>query len=230
MLAPTSLINALETMAPINGGVSTLILAVLYWMQHGKISKQTEILEEQQKITKFEQTPYLVGPYNMKYDNDSQSLVFELSNVGDGPARGVSIRIVLFSAADERPQKKLRLTSSRTDVGFLEPNTIYPAEEEVTFAADMSDLTIEAEDSDHISEPTEIPLSDHINNTLQDDAGTLNILYEVTYSDVFGESTDPFGRDYKLISPTMGLPPQSTLEDHLETISIMQNHQLNQSQ
>lgn len=226
MLETTNIISALETAAPIIGGVSTLILAVFYWKQHGKLSEQAEILEEQQKIARFEQTPYLVGPYNMRYDGDSQSLLFELSNSGDGPANHVRTKMELILPGDDWQTEELQLTSSRTDVGFMEPNTIYPSEQQVPFAAEVSDLTIEVEDSDETDEVTEIPLSDYIDD-LQDE-GTLNIRYVISYSDVFGESVGPFDRDYEIHSPTMGFSSPITLEEHFESISAMNSYKLGQ--
>lgn len=224
MMEPTVIISALETAAPIIGGISTLILAVLYWLQHGKLSEQAEILEEQQKIARFEQTPYLVGPYNMRYDGNSQYIHFELSNIGGGLANSVKVRMELIIPGDEWSTEELQLTVSRTDVAFLEPNTIYPAEHDVHFAADVSDLTMEVEGSDLTDEDAEIALNDYIDDIQNENEFPLNIRYVVTYSDVFGESSDPFGRDYSIISPTSGLPQSTTLEYHFAHLSTISNH------
>ena len=226
--ASTVLISVLETAAPIIGGISTLALAILYWKQHGKLSEQAEILEEQQKIAQFEQTPYLVGPYNMRYDKESQLLLFKMSNGGGGPARGVKIRIDLTWVKDDWSREEVQLRSSRTDVGVLEPNTVYPAEHEVTFAADVSDLTIEVKRSDVIDGAAEIPLTDYINEVQEEDESTLNIRYVITYSDIFGETADPFGRDYEINSPTMVFSPSLTLEDHFEHLAMISDHRIGQ--
>lgn len=215
-------ISKVMTWVEDNQGTASLILSTLlvalYGMQHitqrqlASISKrQTTVQEEQEKLSKLEQTPYLIGPYETNYDEEDDLLIMHLSNTGGGVARYVNLKIDLIIPDTQNLDVDIEGTMVkcyREDVEFLEPDAIYPNEYDVPFAVDVGD--IEANIIDYTSSPPEeeeYQVEDILEALGESGVEIVNIWYEFEYSDIFGESQDPFGREYIVRSPTRAFTP-----------------------
>ena len=175
-------VHALEILSPIVGGIGTLILTFLYYKQHN-------ILEEQNKLSKANQTPHLTGPHNIQYIEESDQLEMYLSNSGNGPARHVTLKMTIAIPSEEEEKvvtDDFSISFGRVDAEYMsegpQSNILQPNETEVPFRIPMSAFDLDL-------------LTDKFR---ENNIGAISIRFSVEYTDQFGESEDPFGQEYRV--------------------------------
>ena len=191
-------IHILDVLGPFLGGLSTLALAYLYLQQHSEMSEQSEILKEQQKISRFEHTPHLVGPFDMEYRPDDDELLMKVLNTGRGPARRVQFYISFDLPREPNLDIKAHLLQStrKGKDNYMEPAVIYPGESEIEFKADMSSdpMVMVEENGELIEESYNI---EEVLEALKDTKGErVTMEFLIMYKDEFGEREDPYGKEY----------------------------------
>lgn len=202
------------------GGAGTLILAILYLFQH-------RTLEEQTKISKLNQTPYLTGPYRFQYNSNTEKYEMYITNAGKGVAENIEMKTKLrivgvnsgnsftitsrgLGGADDREEyEDLEIKGgegsakiSRAETHFLDIDAVQPRESEVLFQIDPNMISLGIIDCTETPPEEDMYSPSEVFPALKKmSVDIIQIHTEIVYSDRFGNSKDPFGREYKLYGP-----------------------------
>ena len=187
------IVEFLQTIAPIASVVTSIVLAYLYFTQ-------SQTLDEQRKLSKMEQCPYVTGPFDFGYDPNKDRLEMHLSNIGDGVAQSVRVRTNLGLKPDNTDSIKQGWTTnrfSRADTPGQTNNEIHPGEQSVRYVIDIDDFSVSLEDdSSHEGYRRSPSLGKVMAGLCHENVEFIGFKFDVVYEDLFGEDENPFGQEY----------------------------------
>ena len=218
---PSTVWDFFQTAAPIASAITSIVLAGLYYFQFNT-------LEEQRKLSKANQCPYLTGPYHFTYDRDEQTIWFEVTNAGNGAAIDVelvtSLELTVYEG--ELHEGQTTVTGhNRDESGEVFSSEIQPRESNVRISKDADEIYVGI-----ISKSIDFgedfrELGDMILFLQDEGIEEVCIRFQVRYKDQFGESKDPFDREYTMETPVLRFDPddadrESVLNSYYERYGV----------
>lgn len=109
--------------------ILTILLIFIYYRQNKIIEGQMEVQQEQTRLAKSRYTPYLVGPFDFRYNLSDSEAKLKLANSGEGVAQNLTLYVEAEVRGDdhdfeihtyENPIKRVGDDSS--DISVLHPN------------------------------------------------------------------------------------------------------------
>ena len=191
-------VQSLIDLAPVASAVASIILAALYYSQF-------RTLDEQRKLSKSNQCPFLTGPYDLMYGSDPTNLNMSFTNAGNGAA--VDVKIASLLEIQEQESDTIEggtheILFSRVDRRGSSSSDIQPRESNVQFSSRNDIITVSVTDKSGGMDGS-LQLKDMIQTLKDNNVERACLRFQITYKDQFGESEDPFGKEYKIESVPM---------------------------
>lgn len=109
--------------------ILTIFLIIIYYRQNNIIEGQMEVQKEQTRLARSRYTPYLVGPFDFRYNLSDSEARLKLANCGEGVAQDLMLYVKAEARGEdhdfeihtyENPMK--RVGDDSFDKSVLHPN------------------------------------------------------------------------------------------------------------
>ncbi|MFA1612015.1 hypothetical protein [Halobellus rubicundus] len=175
--------------------ILTILLIIIYYRQNKIIEGQMEVQKEQTRLAKSRYTPYLVGPFDFRYNLSDSEARLKLANSGEGVAQNLTLYVEAEARGDdhdfqihtyENPMK--RSGDNSGDISILHPN-----EGRVEFRCSPWVGLSEGD-----TPPGYESLDTMIAHLIEEGVSSFRLGFYVRYKDRFGNEEDPLGREYEV--------------------------------